>query len=319
MALGELAALADAVCWAGTGVATKRLGRNVRPVHVTALLAGVSTVALVLISIATGQAGDVLRTPAWSFALFAAGAVAGAAGMLLFFVTISLSSVGVTYTTTSGLYILFSLVVGVLFLDDRAGAWTIAGAGAIVAGLYVLNSRPVAAAKGAPSGGAEDAANAGEIVSTGRTAYMRLGLPAGTAAALGLGAITAALWAADLTASAKGLERAGPLANGLVHQVIPAAVFGAFIIASPRLRSQRVAPPDQRRLVFAGALYIGSTLSWNYALANTDAGVTALLASTSPVFALIFGSLLLRERLTRTALAGAGLAFAGIVAVVVSR
>jgi drug/metabolite transporter (DMT)-like permease len=142
MALGELSALADAVCWAGTGVTTKRLGRAVRPVHVSAFLATASTAALVVISAATGQVDDIARTPAASLGLFALGAVLGAAGMLMFFITISMGSVGATYTTTSGLYILFSLTGGVLFLGDRAGVWTIIGAAAILAGVSAASLTP---------------------------------------------------------------------------------------------------------------------------------------------------------------------------------
>ncbi len=138
-------------------------------------------------------------------------------------------------------------------------------------------------------------------------------------AAFGLATVTAVLWAIDLLASKKGLEEAGLLANGLVHQAVPALLFGGFVAASAKTRRIHIGPGDRLRLGMAGVLYVGSTLSWNYALANADAGVTALLASTSPVFALILAGVLLRERLSRTAVIGAVLAFTGIVAVIASR
>ena len=342
MALGELSALADAVCWAGTGVTTKRLGRAIRPVHVSAFLATVSTLALLVISAATGQLDDIARTPASSIGLFALGAALGAAGMLMFFITISMGSVGAAYTATSGLYILFSLIGGVLFLGDRAGVWTIIGAAAILAGLYLFNSRPAAdqppidLSQGGERAGEASAAGGprrflpflGERMPqrrsrppvTGRASAGAWGMTGGAAtAAFGLATVTAVLWAIDLLASKKGLEEAGLLANGLVHQAVPALLFGGFVAASAKTRRIHIGPGDRLRLGMAGVLYVGSTLSWNYALANADAGVTALLASTSPVFALILAGVLLRERLSRTAVIGAVLAFTGIVAVIASR
>ncbi len=312
MALGELAALGDAVCWAGVGVTTKRLGSRVRPIHVSAFLTTVSGSALLVIAAATGQMDDIARTPAWAFGLFAGGSVAGAAGMLLFFLTMSKGSVSATYTTTSGLYILFSMIGGVALLGDSAGPWTFAGAVAIVGGLYLLNAQP--AAKDTPQ-----ATGDGGATLTKRRRGVVAGPPGAFTVVFALAALTSLLWAVDLVASARALKESDLLTNGLVHQAVPAVLFGGFILASPKMRRVQIVEADRLRLALAGTLYISSTLSWSYALANTSAGVTALLASTSPVFALILARLLLRERLARPALLGAALTFAGIVMVVTTR
>ena len=312
MALGELSALGDAVCWAGVGVATKRVGSRVRPIHVSAFLTTVSGSALLVIAAATGQMDDIARTPAWAFGLFAGGSVAGAAGMLLFFLTISKGSVSATYTTTSGLYILFSMIGGIVLLGDSAGPWTVAGAVAIVGGLYLLNAQPAAkAAPRATGGGGASFQKRGRAVRAGRRGVFTV--------AVGMAALTSLLWAVDLIASARALRESDLLTNGLVHQAVPAALFGGFILFSPKMRKVQTVKADRVRLALAAILYTCSTLTWSYALANTSAGITALLASTSPVFALILASLLLRERLARPALLGAALAFAGIVIVVTTR
>lgn len=312
MALGELSALGDAVCWAGVGVATKRVGSRVRPIHVSAFLTTVSGSALLVIAAATGQIDDIARTPAWAFGLFAGGSVAGAAGMLLFFLTISKGSVSATYITTSGLYILFSMIGSIALLGDSARPWAFAGAIAVVGGLYLLNAQP--AAKDAPQAIGDGVAS---LQKKGRAGTS--GLRGAFSVALGMAALTSLLWAVDLIASARALKESDLLTNGLVHQAVPAALFGGFILFSPKMRKIQTVKSDRTRLALAGVLYTCSTLTWSYALANTSAGVTALLASTSPVFALILASLLLRERLARPALLGAALAFAGIVAVVASR
>ncbi|MSQ08994.1 MAG: DMT family transporter [Dehalococcoidia bacterium] len=312
MALGEMAALADAVCWAGVGVTTKRVGSRVRPIHVSAFLTTVSGAALLVIAAAAGQMDDIFRTPAWAFGLFAGGAVAGAAGMLLFFLTMSKGSVSATYTTTSGMYILFSMIGGVVLLGDSAGPWTVAGAAAIIGGLYLLNAQP--AAKDAPQAAGDGGAALPKKSRTGVAGSRRV-----FSLALGMAALTALLWAVDLVASARALKESDLLTNGLVHQAVPAVLFVSFILASPRMRKIDTVKADRVRLALAGVFYICSTLSWNYALANTSAGITALLASTSPVFALILASLLLRERLARPALLGAVLTFAGIAVIVTTR
>ena len=80
--MGEAAALANAVVWALTGVVTKSLGREVKPVHIVAAQVWIGVALLITAGLVFSQIDDLINTPPRSAALLAGGAVANTAGSL---------------------------------------------------------------------------------------------------------------------------------------------------------------------------------------------------------------------------------------------
>ena len=66
------------------------------------------------------------------------------------------------------------------------------------------------------------------------------------------------------------------------------------------------------RLITGAFLFAFSALSFVIALDNAPPSVVVVLVNTSPMWAVVFAAIMLRERLTRYALGGALLSMVGI-------
>lgn len=104
--MGELAALANAVVWALTGVITKGVGKNVRPTHIVAAQTWIGLVLLLIIGLAVSQIDNLLRIPIDSALILAGGALVNTLGSLVFWVAISRGRVSSVYPTTQSIFIL---------------------------------------------------------------------------------------------------------------------------------------------------------------------------------------------------------------------
>ena len=299
MHLADAAALINALCWAATGVTAKTLSSAVRPYHLITVHTLVAASAFVLIAVASGSTSAIAATPARALLLFAGAAVLNTFGSYIFFTAVARGTVGGTYTTTTGLYVLLSLLAGAVFLDERILPLAGVGAAGIVAGVYILN-RP----------------------GKGRATEARqqsLGMRGRLLTGMGLGAVTAVLWTCGLLVLKWGLDDSDPLTGAFMRNIVASGIYVGvgFIIGR-----QKAIPRTRRRdwtvMLMSAAFFTASTYTWNYALANSDAGRTAVLSSTAPVFALVLAVLFLKEKLSKVALVCAVCAIAGMLFVVIA-
>ena len=284
--MGEFAALSNAAVWAMTGVVSKGLGREVRPVHIVTAQSFATVLLFVLVAAVIGQIDDVARTPIASVGIFTASSIINTVGSLVFWVAMSRGSVSKVYPTTQSIFILISMVAGWLFLGDSPKVSVIGGAALIITGVVLVNYR-----RGIP--GEAVARRAGMI-------------------AILLAFTTACMWAGGFVLTAKGLEDAGPLAAVLVRNAVPAIVFGTLSIFVPWARLTTVSQGNWRRLTVVGILFAYAGFSFTLALDLAAPGVVAVLINTSPMWAVALAWLILRERLPRQAMAGVALSIVGI-------
>lgn len=321
MPLGEAAALLNAVVWAATGVTAKTLSSAVRPIHVVTAHTLFSSAAFLVLAAATGSLDNMVHTPAAALLFFGGAALLNTVGSFMFFTAISRGSVGGTYTTTTGLYILLSLVAGVLVFHERVGPVAALGAAGIVAGVYILNGPGrITQSKDAASRGPAPTAGTGSVQSSvarvpglGRVAEFG---SAQLFAGVGLGAVTAVLWTFCLVVMKWGLERSDVITGSFMRNAVAASIYLAFAFLSRQAAFPKTGRTDWTHLLLSAAVFAISGYSWNYALAHADAGITAVLASTSPVFAVAMAIVFLKERLGCIAIAGAVVAAAGTLLVV---
>ena len=71
------------------------------------------------------------------------------------------------------------------------------------------------------------------------------------------------------------------------------------------------------KIIAAGSLITFSSLIWFVSLNHTSGSLTAMFGSTAPIWAIILGYFFLKERLLRNELIGIGLAFIGIVIIII--
>ena len=300
MPLGELAALLNAVACAATGVTAKTLSPAMRPVHVITAHTVIASAVFLIIGAATGGLDGLVTAPAAALLLFSAAALLNTVGGFIFFTAISTGSVGGTYTTTTGLYILLSLLAGVLFLGETVGPLAAVGAAGIACGVYILNGP-------------------GRITQTRAAAQPGRGRPSKLFTGLGLGAGTAVLWTIGLLVMKWGLDRSDVLTGSFMRNSVAASLYLAYALAGGRVQLPRTDRRDWLKLAVSAGFFASSVFSWNYALAHASAGKTAVLASASPVFAMLMAVVVLRERLNRFAVAGAAVAIAGTLLVVAAQ
>jgi drug/metabolite transporter (DMT)-like permease len=287
--VGELAALANAVVWALTGVVTKGVGKNVKPVHIVTAQAWIGLTVLVIIGLIVGQMDDLAHAPLGSALLLAGGAVINTFGSLTFWIAISRGRVSSVYPTTQSIFILISVITGWIFLGDKPQAGIIGGAALIISGVILLNWKSFD----------QQMANK----------------PRGDYVAIGLAILTSILWTGGFVTTAIGIEDTKPLPAAIIRNFVPALLFLGVSIAMPSMRLTRVFKGNTVRLVIGALLFAVSSLTFVFALDNAPPGVVVLLVNTSPMWAVLLASFVLRERLTRYALSGTLLSLSGIFVV----
>jgi drug/metabolite transporter (DMT)-like permease len=294
--LGESVALLNAIFWALTGAFVKRAGPGLKTGHVMIAHNWFAGVCVTLLAAATWSFDDIARLPGWVLGLLAGGAVINAGGQFLFFRALSTGHVGTVYTTTQGLFIVFSLSAGAIFLDEEVKVLMVPGAVAIIGGLYVMNVL-------------------GASATTGATASTRKA----ALASLGLAAATSLFWAFGLLTTARAIKETDLASASFLRNIVPALMYLPVAWLSPGLRLSTVPRSARPYLAISAVFFVAGFLTFLYSITKIPAGRSALISSTSPVFALLLSVLLLHERLTRVAVAGACLSLLGMALVLAAR
>ncbi len=330
MLLGELAALANAVIWAGLSVVLGRLGTRLSAVRVNAFqLCFAGAFYLLLVPFAGGMQLFAGITPLRFLGLLATAVLTMGMGDSLYFTSISRIGASRASPISVSAFPLITLLFGALLLGERLSLPVLGGAVLIAGGIALLvsESRPPAAtrsesADGAPApiaGASGDALEAephgaGNLAGEARHGSARRSLLIGVALVLG----AAVCW----SAATLGLRvaSAGLPAVAVTAIRVPAAALFLLILlrGRGRLNTGGIRRRDWTLIAAAGLIGTGlGSLTYIIAIQDTGAGLTALLTSTSPLWVLPLAALFLRERLTRRVVLGAALALGGIWLVLV--
>lgn len=292
--MGEAAALASAVTWAGTSVTLARLGTRYPAPVLSALRLLAATPFLVMLVLVTGAIAE-LRDASWAvlFAMAGSGLIGYGMGDTVYIR--SMGGVGMQRLAppATALWVALSAAGGIWLLDEPFSWGLVAGGGLVVAGTWFIIAQSAAAAAAGPA---------------------RWGAPRSV---LAIGAVAIAWTVAtlvlaggrgDLGAAAAGIVRipAGGLAIGLVASM---ATRGAVLRRLPRGRDLAV-------IAAVGVLGTGmGSVLYIFAVAEAGAARAVILNSVSPLLALPLSMLVLRERPTRRIGVGTLLCVAGTVIV----
>ena len=253
----------------------------------------------------------------------------------------SVVALGMTraYTTTTGVFNLLAFVLGAAFLGE-AVSWRIAaGAVLILGGVYfvILYGRagagnpltdlrqrlahlpgvghPIAAGAPAiagPAGAVLVAAARPDAIYLPILGRFRPGLAGGALLVL----LTALAWAVSVVWIRDASENFDAVSAAFVR--LPLAT-GLLIVAAgfqpeTALRRRALSRRSVAVLTVSGIFAMGlAGIVWIFALQEIGAGPASALFSTSPVFALALGALVLRERVTVWVGVGTALAVVGVV------
>ena len=293
--MGESLALLNAVIWALTGVVTKGVGRDVKPIHIVTTQVWVGFLFLIGIGLVTGYLDDLAEVQIRSALYLAGGALVNTAGSLVFWQAITRSTVSKVYPTTQSIFISISVLAGWLFLGDSPQIGVVGGAILIIGGVILLNRKPDAVVqKSANPSLPSERGSRGDYIG------------------LGLAGLTAVLWAVGLLSTVVGLQDTPPVLAATIRNFVPAILFIPIVFLIPSSRVSRVFKRNGTRLILGAVLFVGGSLSFVLALDNAPPGVVVVLINTAPMWAVVLAMVLLKERLDRYGLAGAALSVAGI-------
>lgn len=295
--MGEAAALASAVTWAGTSVTLARLGTRYPAPVLSSLRLLAATPFLLLLVVATGATSQ-LRDAPWVVLLAMAGS--GLVGYGLGDTTYIRSMAGVGMQRlappTTALWVALSAAGGIWLLDEPFSWGLIAGGALVITGTWFIVAQSAAALGTGPA---------------------RWGTPRAVLAisAVALAWTVATLVLAggrgDLGAAAAGIVRipVGGLAIGLVTSV---ATRGAILHRLPRGR-------DLALIAAIGIIGTGmGSVLYIFSVAEAGAARAVVLNSTSPLIALPLSMLVLRERPTGRIGIGTLLCVAGTLIVLMT-
>jgi drug/metabolite transporter (DMT)-like permease len=297
--IGPLASVASSFIWAIASVVFMRLGARNSP---EAMNFGKCAIALVLmmLTLAVLQGSPLPQAMSLTgFGWYALSALVGLTiGDTAYFY--ALTRLGARRALMfSALVPAMTAAFGVAFLGESLTPVMLGGMAMTVAGVTIVIRERTAPAADAPAERPVDAAG------------IALGVLAALSQATG----------SVLTRAASGHDEAGALEISIARLAV--AVVGIVVVLAVRGRLREIPAlfVDRRstRLIVAGSLlgtYLGVWLMNIGIVYSANVGVAATLNSTSPLFILPVGRIMLGERVTIRALLGAVLAVAGIAVLV---
>lgn len=310
--MGEVAALISAAIWAGTSIAFARFAGRTSPAVISGIRLAAATVVLVGILVASGQVSDYgdasWESLAW---IMVSGTLAYAVGDTIYIRVLPMLGMQRTFPISMALFITFTVVGGVVLLDEELTWGLPAGAALVALGISLI------VVPRAEDGIAEPAPGEGDLVVADPP-----GPPKAPSAVSGylLLLLVGIFWASAslLLAGQKG--DLGAIAAGTIR--IPAGAIGLLAFVAVAQREDLSIPFRDRTLlwgiVLAGLVGTGiGSMLYVYGVLEAGAARASVLSATAPLMGLPLSILILKERLSLLVAAGTVLCVLGIVLVVV--
>lgn len=317
--MGALASLTSAACWACASLLFARLGRQTHPAAMNFLKCSIALLLMMATMVAFGLAPWPLQATSRELGLLTASGLIGLAlGDTCYFQ--ALVRLGPRRTLLlAALVPVITTALGTLVLGELPTLRMLAGMALTVGGVvWVVRERQPAAPAPAPAPDASESPESGDRPAPqgsispstpgGMTAVERAGLGFAVLAALcqSSGQLLTRSAAADLSTMELSIVRLGAGVVGIAVQLV---LLGQVRAVAVPFRSAATA------WTLAIATFLGTYCGvWfmNYGLQHAPIGVASTLNSTSPIFILPLSALVLGERVSLRAIAGAVVAVCGI-------
>ena len=299
--MGEAAALTTAMGWAVASIALTSAAARLPALAVAALQSMFASLLLAAAVALTGEWRDLAAaSTATLLAVVASGMVGFALAEPSYVRALSILGVQRTYPAAMGFFILFSTAGGVALLGERFTPGLALGGILILGGAYLIAAfrrEPT------PHGLATDAPDA----------------PARRLTGYALLVATPAFWTTATLLIAGVGDEVGPLGAAAVRAPAGGMLLTAFLLFARRDDLASAVRKRRDVVMIAGAAVAGiviASMLFVYALFEAGAARTAILTSTSPLFAMALAIVFLGERATRWVLLGTTLTVTGIIIVV---
>ena len=218
---------------------------------------------------------------------FLIGSVVSCIGSVFYIVSIQRTSIGIVFTICASSNVLMTLILDYIFNSVRHSNMVLIGCLLILSSILIINIKNFKS----------------------KELNLIIGIFGGVMAG--------SLWGFAVYFNDKALIEGSVLSGSLIRAVVGiSTLFLASLIFSQKIEFINNSI-HQSKIIIAGALITFSSLIWFVSLENTSGSLTAMFGSTAPIFAIILGYFFLKERLLRNELVGIGLAFIGIVIIII--
>jgi len=290
--IGELAALGAAISWTFSAILYRKALQQTKPISANIIRLSCTSAILLVFLIAIGKLG-VLTNLSVNVAVLAA--VSGAVGLGLgdTLYMLSLKLVGVAHAVPiTCTYPLFGLLWTVVFSGEAITLGVGLGTAAIVAGIWLLSYEK----------------------EKGLYTVRRQILVKGIAAALA----TALLWSVSISMMDLAVEKTPSLDQALIVNVVRASAIGLLLLAFSPIIDRghgflKVSRKTVATLIAGGLVALG--LGWfflTFSFTETMASRAIPISSTTPLFSVLAGVVLLHEKVTARNIVGSVVVVAGI-------
>ena len=293
MSLGELSAIGSAFLWALNGVLLKPLTARVPALRITSLLYLVAAIFILAVALPLGKATEASHIP-WLqlVGLLLAGCIGMGVGDTSYVQSLSSLGVSKAFPISTAGYILLVFFLAAVLLSEQMTLTGLAGAVVLLTGIWLI---------------VRSTSNEGS--STTASGSLRQGLM--------FAGLAAICWAVTTTILKLALVDIDVLAANVFR--VPMV---ALLLTSANLRfyGWDFKVYDRRTvgiILLAGITGIAaSSMLFLYAIQEAGAAKTAVLSSTSPLFAAGLSLAFLGERMTASVAAGTILSVVGVWLVV---
>lgn len=315
-AAGILFALAVAACWTGSSLAFSAAGRRVGSVPVNLLRLAIA-LALLTLACGLGPRGRFVPDDAnatqvtWLTLSGVVGFFLGDLALFRAYVLIGPRRASLIMSLAPA----FAAAVAFAAIGERLAPMQLLGVALTLAGVaWVVAERAEATPTVSPMTSPELPADAHDPHAP-RPGAVAHASPAGVLLGL-LGAAGQGVGAVMLKHAYESAGRFDALASTQLRAVAAVPLFALFVVVTRRTRDTLAALRDRRAMLLltAGAVvgpFAGVSM-FNASTARVPVGITSTLAGLVPVFMLPVAALVLRERITGRAVAGAVVAVLGV-------
>ena len=290
--IGELAALGASLSWAIAPILYRKALLSNTAISANIVRCATNAGVLVAVLLLFGLAGTLAALPTDTMILVVASGVIGlGVGDTLYM--IGLKYVGVSRAVPlAATYPLFSLIWATFLLGQPISIVEVVGAVVIIFGIWLLSREK----------SREDTTVKGRLALVGIAASL----------------VTALIWSVSISMMNVAVSNITPLgANYAIITLRIASVALFFLLLAPFIDKDRGFMKMKRSSVIALCVggVVANGVGWllmNYSFLNTSLTRATVISSTSPLFAVIVGFMLLREKMTAKTALGAIAVVAGI-------
>jgi len=295
--LGELSAIGSAFLWALNGVLLKPITSRMSAIRITSPLYCFAALYILLFALSQGKIQEATQIPILQLGtLIIAGFIGMGAGDTSYVRSMTYLGVAKAFPISTGGYILLVFLLAAIVLGEAVTLAGLLGAGVLTAGIWLIVRSTAAELDGDQA-----------LVADGTN--LRDGLIAAGIAGL--------CWAVTTTILKLALVGVDVLAANVFRVPMVALLLTSLNLTRHGFEFSAYDRRSMGIIAIAGLAGVAmSSMLFLYAIQEAGAAKTAVLSSTSPLFATGLSLVFLKERITLSVAAGTVLSVVGVWLVV---